>query len=51
MSDTRERNEREQFHPDDSLFADPPTFDSSKSDVSLNVDAYVADAVSDEHDD
>lgn len=38
------------FHSDDPLFADPPTFASGKSDVSHNVDAYVADAVSNERD-
>lgn len=38
------------FHSDDPLFADPPTFASGTSDVSHNVDAYVAAAVSDEQD-
>lgn len=56
MSDRRQRNERGQyteaekppaadFDPDDPLFADPPTFASGESDVSHNVDEYVADAI------
>lgn len=47
---TGEAAHRTVFHSDDPLFADPPTFASGKSDVSHNVDAYVADVVSNEQD-
>lgn len=36
------------FDPEDPLFAEPPTFASGASDVSHNVDEYVADAVASE---
>lgn len=49
MTDRRERSDW--VYSDDPLFTDPPTFASGKSDVSHNVDSYVADAGSNEQDD